>query len=51
MGMKLVEGGVVTVPGINFGANGEKHIRICLGARRSDLEEAVRRIAATVKGL
>jgi len=51
MGMKVLDGGVVTVPGINFGANGEKHLRICLGARRADLEEAVKRIAATVKGL
>jgi len=46
MSKLLLDGGVATVPGSTFGAMGEGHIRICLGAKRSDLEEALRRIAA-----
>ena len=51
LAMKLIENGVVTVPGFNFGELGEGHLRICLGARRADLEEALRRIAAAAKEL
>ena len=51
LAMKLVEGGVVTVPGFNFGRLGEGRLRICLGAKRELLEEALKRIAAATKGL
>ncbi|MGQ9582296.1 MAG: pyridoxal phosphate-dependent aminotransferase [Thermoplasmatota archaeon] len=51
MAMKLLEGGVLSVPGSAFGAMGEGHIRLCLGAERAQLEEALRRIAAVVEGL
>jgi aspartate/methionine/tyrosine aminotransferase len=51
LAMKLIEKGVVTVPGFNFGELGEGHLRICLGARRADLEEALRRIADAAKDL
>jgi len=45
MAKLLLDGGVATVPGSTFGAMGEGHIRICLGAKRADLEEALKRIA------
>lgn len=51
MGKLLVDNGVVTVPGITFGAMGEHHLRMCLGAKRSDLEEALKRIAKATAGL
>ncbi len=49
--MRLLEGGVLTVPGSAFGAMGEGHIRMCLGADRSLLEEALRRIARVAEAL
>jgi len=51
LALKLIEHGVVTVPGFNFGELGEGHIRICLGARRADLEEALKRIAKAAEQL
>jgi len=51
LAMKLIEAGVVTVPGFNFGELGEGHLRICLGARRADLEEALRRIGKAAEQL
>jgi aspartate aminotransferase len=51
LAMKLIEFGVVTVPGFNFGTLGEGHIRICLGARRADLEEALKRLGKAAEAL
>jgi len=51
LAMKLIEFGVVTVPGFNFGELGEGHIRICLGARRADLEEALKRLGKAAEAL
>jgi len=51
LAMRLIENGVVTVPGFNFGELGEGRLRICLGARRADLEEALQRMARAAKSL
>jgi aspartate aminotransferase len=51
MARMLLESGVATVPGITFGAEGERHLRLCLGAKRSDLEEALRRMGEACKKL
>ena len=51
MARQLLDVGVAIVPGSTFGAMGEGHIRICLGAKRADLEEALRRMAASCKKL
>ncbi|MEM4728994.1 MAG: aminotransferase class I/II-fold pyridoxal phosphate-dependent enzyme [Thermoplasmata archaeon] len=51
LAMRLVEGGVLTVPGSAFGKMGEGHLRICLGAKRAELEEGLRRIEAATAGL
>jgi len=51
LAMKLIEFGVVTVPGFNFGTLGEGHIRICLGARRANLEEALKRLGKAAEAL
>lgn len=41
----LYEAGVVTVPGIGFGPNGEYHLRLSFGSSIADINEAFDRIA------
>lgn len=40
----LFEAGVVTVPGIGFGKEGERHLRLSFGAAPKDINEALGRI-------
>ena len=40
----LFEAGVVTVPGIGFGPEGEYHLRLSFGAPKEDIDKAFDRI-------
>jgi len=51
MARRLLDAGVATVPGSTFGAAGEGHLRLCLGAKRADLEEALRRMGEACRKL
>jgi len=47
----LLENGVALLPGTDFGAHGEGHLRISYATARPQLDEALGRIRATVERL
>lgn len=47
----LEKAGVALLPGSNFGAQGEGHVRLCYASSRDNIQEALARIAAACQDL
>ena len=48
--MLISRGRVGCIPGVDFGANGENHIRFCFARERKELEGALESIRQVFRG-